>query len=278
MDYNLIKVFVALSQTRSLTKAAEMLGMTQPGISMALKKLKAEVGYELYIRKGRGVELTSEGLWLAERFAQAESLLDVSRTKAKPVIYCSESLLYQLDGKIDAHFLESPLSDEQLVEDLTSRKVNLVVDHLPRQSSALISEVIYQDQMVVVCRQDHSRIQTTLTKEQYFSEQHVALKMKRQSMSAFEYLQVGQSVERDVVVETSSIASVMLLVSEGERLGSVSRSMYERWGEKLGLKCFEFPFEFSPVEYHLIYHRRYLNDPVHSELRERVKVCFKGNA
>lgn len=276
MDYNLIKVFVALSQTRSLTKAAQALGMTQPGISMALKKLKAEVGFELYLRKGRGVELTAEGLWLAERFTQAESLLDVSRTNAKPAIHCSESLLYQLDGKIDAHFLESPLSDEQLVEDLTSRKVNLVIDHLPRQSSALISEVIYQDEMVVVCRQNHARIADTLTTEQYFNEQHIALKMKRQSMSAFEYLQIGQSAQRDVVVETSSIASMMLLVAEGERLGSVSRSMFERWGSKLGLKCFDFPFEFSPVEYHLIYHRRYLKDPVHSALREKVKACFQA--
>lgn len=278
MDYNLIKVFVALSQTRSLTKAAEALGMTQPGISMALKKLKAEVGYELYARKGRGVELTAEGLWLAERFSQAEQLLDISRTNAKPVIHCSESLLYQLEGKVDAHFFESPLSDEQLIEDLTSRKVNLVVDHLPRQSAALMCEVIYQDQMVVVCREDHPRVKDSLTTEQYFNEQHIALKMKRQSMSAFEYLQVGQSAERDVVVETSSIASMMLLVSEGERLGSVSRSMFERWGEKLGLKCFEFPFEFTPVEYHLIYHRRYLNDPIHTHLREQVKACFKGSS
>ncbi|GEA49685.1 LysR family transcriptional regulator [Vibrio inusitatus NBRC 102082] len=274
MDYNLIKVFVVLSQTCSLTKAAEVLGMTQPGISMALKKLKAEVGYELYARKGRGVELTAEGLYLAERFAQAESLLDITRTNVKPVIHCSESLLYQLEGKIDAHFLESPLSDEQLVGDLTSRKVNLVIDHLPRQSTALISEEIYQDQMVVVCRKDHPRIHYTLTAEQYYSEQHIALKMKRQSMSAFEYLQVGQSAQRNVVVETGSIASMMLLASEGDKLGSVSRSMFDRWGNKLGLTCFDFPFKFSPVEYHLIYHRRYLNDPVHRELRSKVKACF----
>tara|TARA_B100001059_G_scaffold191721_1_gene194994 strand:- start:536 stop:1372 length:837 start_codon:yes stop_codon:yes gene_type:complete len=277
MDYNLIKVFVALSQTRSLTKAAEAIGMTQPGISMALKKLKSEVGYELYIRKGRGVELTAEGLWLAERFTQAEQLLDVTGNAAKPVIHCTESLLYLLEDKISGHFIESPLSDEQLVDDLTSRKVHLVIDHLPRQSSALISEPVHQERMVVICNESHPRIQDQLSAQDYLAEQHVAIKMTRQSMSAFDYLLVGQPQQRDVVVETSSIASMMLLVAESDRLGSTSESMYQRWEKRLGLKSFEFPFEFTPVDYHLTYHRRYLNDATHKQLREQVKHCFEMN-
>ncbi|MEZ8989732.1 LysR family transcriptional regulator [Vibrio breoganii] len=271
MDYNLIKVFNSVCQTKSLTKAAEALNMTQPGISMALKKLREEVGVELYFRKGRGIELTSDGQWLHERFQKAEELLALGQSPELFRLYCTESLLYRLEGKIDAHFVESPLDDQQLFDDLFSRKIALVLDHLPRQSSALISEKIHSEKMVVVCREGHPRIGDVLTEEEYFSEQHIAIKMLRQNLSAFDYLAEQTVQERNVVTVTSSIASMMLIVSNSDRLGSVSESMFNRWGKALGLKCFDFPFPFKSVNYHITYHRRFINDLNHQRLRELIK-------
>lgn len=69
-DFNLfraIEVFVAVVETRHVTGAAEMLGMSQSAASQHLKNLEAALGTELINRKLRPVELTKAGIALHRR-------------------------------------------------------------------------------------------------------------------------------------------------------------------------------------------------------------------
>lgn len=274
MDYNLVKVFLAVSEHKSISKAAAALNMSQSGISMALKKLKNAVGTELYQRKGRGIALTSDGVWFQSRFQQASELLSIPTYFQPNNVFCSESLLYLLQDKITTNIHESPLSDKAITDALYSRKVDLVIDLSSRQGNAFISEPIFKDEIVVICRQDHPRIQGTLTQEAYFNEQHIALRMLREEMSAFEYLLEGNLGKRIIAIETASIASIMLLVTQSDKLGTISKTMYQRWGALLNLQEFAFPFDFSEVEYHLTYHKRHVDDPLHKKLRMQVKTAL----
>lgn len=58
IDLNLLKVFATVYRHQSITLAAEEMGMTQPGVSGLLKRLKAQLGSELFIRSGRGIAPT----------------------------------------------------------------------------------------------------------------------------------------------------------------------------------------------------------------------------
>ncbi|ANO32395.1 hypothetical protein A6E01_03910 [Vibrio breoganii] len=68
-----------------------------------------------------------------------------------------------------------------------------------------------------------------------------------------------------------SVAAMMLAVSNSDRLGEVFESMFNRWGKPLGLKCFDFPFPFKSVNYHITYQRWFINDLNHQRLRELIK-------
>ena len=61
-DLHLIEMFLLLSSERSFTRVAEKLGTTQPSVSIKLRKLEEELGFELFIRTSRKVTLTPEGL------------------------------------------------------------------------------------------------------------------------------------------------------------------------------------------------------------------------
>ena len=65
-DLNLLWVLAALGQTRHVERAAQLLGMTQPGVSNALKRLRAHFGDPLFVRTGRGMEPTPRGLQLVQ--------------------------------------------------------------------------------------------------------------------------------------------------------------------------------------------------------------------
>lgn len=61
MSLSRYQAFSATADQRSLTKAAELLGYTQSGISHLLTALESELGLTLLIRSRSGVQLTSEG-------------------------------------------------------------------------------------------------------------------------------------------------------------------------------------------------------------------------
>ncbi|MCY1127058.1 LysR substrate-binding domain-containing protein [Frigidibacter sp. RF13] len=71
-----IRAFEAAARQGSFTAAGEELGMTQAAVSYQIKALEDRVGFALFRRRARGVELTPDGARLATR---AEEALDILR-------------------------------------------------------------------------------------------------------------------------------------------------------------------------------------------------------
>ena len=72
MDIDRVRYFCVLAKTGSITKASEILRISQPALSKAIKLLETETGLHLTEREGRGLILTETGI----RFLQtAEPLL-----------------------------------------------------------------------------------------------------------------------------------------------------------------------------------------------------------
>ena len=57
-DLNLLPVFTALVEERSVTRAAARLGITQPALSNALNRLRDTLRDPLFIRERYGIEPT----------------------------------------------------------------------------------------------------------------------------------------------------------------------------------------------------------------------------
>ena len=61
IDLNLIKVFYIVAKENSITKASEILFISQPAVSQSIKKLEQELGGTLFYRSNKGIKLTEEG-------------------------------------------------------------------------------------------------------------------------------------------------------------------------------------------------------------------------
>lgn len=61
MDSHHLRYFVSLAETKSLSKSAALLAMSQPSLSRRLSKLEAQLGTPLFYRNGRGLVLTEAG-------------------------------------------------------------------------------------------------------------------------------------------------------------------------------------------------------------------------
>jgi DNA-binding transcriptional LysR family regulator len=61
LDLHLLKAFLAVAETGSVSTAAEQLGYSQPGLSHRIQTLERELGCVLFRRRGKGMTLTREG-------------------------------------------------------------------------------------------------------------------------------------------------------------------------------------------------------------------------
>ncbi|MBD5103449.1 MAG: LysR family transcriptional regulator [Ruminococcaceae bacterium] len=93
MEIRVLRYFLTVVREQSITKAAEVLHITQPTLSRQLAQMEEEIGVRLFERGSRKITLTNEGLLLRRR---AEEILQLVDKTEKELIEQDE----QIEGKI----------------------------------------------------------------------------------------------------------------------------------------------------------------------------------
>lgn len=153
MDLNALRLLVRVAETRSFTRAAGDLGLTQSGLSRAISRLEQQLGVRLLQRNTRSVSLTPDGQVLVERaapllaeLAHTESLLLDRRDAPRGVLKISTPSLYgrkvvmPVIGELTARYPE--LSIEAVMTDR-------VVDIVDEGFDAVLRTGLIQDQRLI---------------------------------------------------------------------------------------------------------------------------------
>ena len=81
MDLALLRTFVAVHRAGSFTRAAALLGLSQPAVTSQIRTLERQLGRPLFLRRARGVTPTSIGDELAHRAApHLDALVEIAET------------------------------------------------------------------------------------------------------------------------------------------------------------------------------------------------------
>ena len=76
MEIRVLRYFLTVVREESITKAAEVLHITQPTLSRQLAQLEERMGVKLFIRGSRRLTLTNEGVLLRRRAEEILELVD----------------------------------------------------------------------------------------------------------------------------------------------------------------------------------------------------------
>lgn len=110
LDWNLLRTFAVIVQAKSISRAADILSLTQPAVSTALRRLEAQLGYKLIDRGGAKFELTAEGLIL---FRESVEILARFRRLRKTLSDTTQEITGDIRLALASH-VETPLLDSIL--------------------------------------------------------------------------------------------------------------------------------------------------------------------
>lgn len=88
MELRVLRYFLTVAKEQSFTKAAEQLHITQPTLSRQLAALEKELGKVLFIRKGKSITLSEEGILLKRRALEILDLEERTLEELKGTNQC----------------------------------------------------------------------------------------------------------------------------------------------------------------------------------------------
>lgn len=89
MEIRELKYFLAIARAQSISKAAEILFITQPSLSRQMQNLEKEIGKQLFIRGNKKITLTETGILLRKRAEEILALYEKTQTE---ILTPSESI------------------------------------------------------------------------------------------------------------------------------------------------------------------------------------------
>lgn len=293
IDLNLFTVFMQVYQHQSITLAAAELNVTQAAVSGSVKRLTQRCGQDLFVRNGRGIVATQCAHQLMQQLTPALDIMDglidnmqqfdSKNSQQTFTVLALESITnrlqpqamqLQLQGYPLIVFKEDHSTEEPINDALRFQQADIAIDTSANRDCSLICEPLFEDRIVLICRQGHPRVNGSITLAQYLNEQHIILKLTRGNVSPVDFYAEQQVSPRKVVAECSSLLSLAALVAEGDCLGACSEELATKYQQAFNLQIITMPIAFKPVQYALIWHRRQQNNAAHRWLRETIKGMF----
>lgn len=287
-DLNLLRVFLSVYHYRSITVAADVLGLTQPGVSGALKRMQNQLGETLFVRDGRGIAPTDLAHEIARQIEPAMetitcTLSDVQsfslHGKRRFVVYSPEPVMLVLLPKIEADttlsnreivLYPAPASEGELLDKLNLRQADLAIDFTHTPSLSYFSQPLFTDQICLIASQSHPRVRGCITAEQFYQEKHITLKLRRENTFVADSFTEELLQPRKVIAECDSLLALMALVASSESVGIMSSSLAQLFSQRFGLQVLKVPFRSLPINYKLLIHNREKNSKANRWLRSKL--------
>lgn len=297
LDFNLLKVLEAVFIHRSASAAAEALSVTQPSVSLSLKRLRAHFGDELFVRQGGRMVPTAVAERLREPVARVIATVQSDIVPAGPfdpassdrcfVLSLSDlgeltflpDLMASIRRKAPRVTVQSvTLPTRELKGALVDGDVDLALGYFYGfDGDNLFSQKLFDQTFVCLARVDHPDIGDRLSVEQFIRAEHAIIEQDGRSQEVFERRLETLGLERHVVLRSPHFMSVPLLISQSDMITTVPLAVGRIYTKLTRLKMLPLPFQSPAVELKQFWHRRSHTDPGTVWLRRIVSKLFTGH-
>jgi DNA-binding transcriptional LysR family regulator len=293
IDLNLLVVFNQLLIDRKVSLAAEHLGLTQPAVSNALKRLRLLLEDELFLRTSQGMEPTLYAQQLAEPVSYALSALHSAlnqRTHFDPLssqrtfslamtdigeIYFMPMLMDALAEKAPKVTVSTVRNNAvSLREDLEAGAVDLAIGLLPHLQAGFFQRHLFQQRYVCVYRKDHPQVQAPLSLDAFCELEHLGIVSAHTGHGEVDSLLERSGIKRNIRLTVPHFTAVGHILQRTNLIATVPERLAVSLLEPFNLELSPHPVALPPIAIKLIWHGKYHRDPANRWLRRLIFELF----
>jgi LysR family nod box-dependent transcriptional activator len=277
IDINLVVVLDAILTERSLTRAGEAIGLTQPAVSGAVAKLRKLLDDPLLVRSGRTFELTPRALAL--RPVVREAVMEVGRTfNLRPMF---DPLTSDRQFRLTASDYALSVMTAPLLRVLQEQAPRVSVEFgslnnigpvdLLREDVAIASaahgvpgkrQSLFSDALTCIVRRDHPRLRDgALTLQDLIELPYVQVAFAENVVMFADDALLAASVRPTVARSAPGFLPVPFLVSGTDMYGFVPARLADRYAGPLDLTVARIPLQLSTLVESAFWHPSRSNDP-----------------
>lgn len=293
LDLNLLVVFNQLLIDRRVSTAAENLGLTQPAASNALRRLRAALQDDLFVRTYQGMEPTPYAQQLAEPVSLAIHTLReaLSRQSSFDPLTSERTFTIAMTDIGEIYFtprLMDALSrlapgcristvrnaSVSLIEALQSGTVDLAVGLLPHLQAGFFTRRLFHHRYVCICRKDHPVASEPLTLERFCAHGHVRVIAATTGHGEVDAHMARMGIERDIRLEVPHFVAVGHILQRTNLLATVPERFAECCVQPFGLVALPHPVQLPEIDINLFWHTKYHRDSANRWLRQLMFELF----
>jgi DNA-binding transcriptional LysR family regulator len=278
-DLNLLRVFVLVYETRSVTDAAEILAISQPSVSYALSKLRKLFSDPLFHRGPKGLEATPTAISLYPELSQSLRTIDSAvqgTAEFDPVTTAHRFRLMMTDLGLMALFpyivaavLNAapnvrldviPLDISQLHDRLRRNEIDAAIGIPAMHESDLMREHLMDMPYVGVCAKKHPRISASPSLEEIAAEKHVVVSRALGHEHVVHRL-TELGVRDSVTITLPSFAVVAQTLAVTDHVSVVPKALADIIESHGLVRQFALPFTLEPGRVTLYTYRRDVPSP-----------------
>ena len=270
INYNLYKSFLVVYETKNISKAAEMLYISQPAVSHNIKELEKQLGVQLFYKKSNGMSTTNEAellyryissafnsilkgeLTIADMAGLKSGFIKIGIPSHLSVIYLSKyiSEFRTKHPNIKIEIISKPINDLFMM--LQTQSVDLIIDSKPIASERSKIDVKY------LASYEHC----FFTTEKFYKQKPLCIAdinnspliISSQSSDEIRLLKnaVG-NIKIDPIIEAGTTDSIVKLVKDNNGIGYVQEEFIKDELKNEAVKKLDISFTLPKLDIYMGY-------------------------
>ena len=292
IDLHLIRVLHTVLTERSVSRAAIRLGMYQPAVSSALKRLRELSGDPLLVRSGSGMVPTDAALRMIEPTASILRSAEVLFSDARGFDPQTATNTFRIAASdyLDPLFLPMfvtqvkeqaplcrieihPLSpDSNYHAHLSLGHIDLVIGNWLKPPEDLHMARLFGDEIVSLVSADHPATRRGWDADTWLAAEHIApTPLHPGPRGIIDQMLDAQSLQRNITVRCAHFGLIPDMVASSLLVLTTGRQYCERFTDRLPVKVLPCPVDFPRLMYYQLWHERTHASSSARWLRDRIK-------
>lgn len=287
IDINLYPLFIAIFEQKSISKAAQLLCISQSAVSHALQRLRLQLKDELFVRSGQKMLPTpfAEQIYQPIQTALStiqniaipqhdfdpsmlQSLKIAIHDEIEPIIF--PQLVHHFSQlNLDIQFLSSKLDRKNMLADLSAQQIDFVIDLVQPYQENLQFENLIEDHFVACT------IQTEMDLSLYLSSPHIGVSSRRTGLLLEDIYLNRQQLSRQIFMRCQHYSTALQVLAQyPNAILTIPHSILKHLHYAQDLKIHQLPIELPKIKMGMYWHEHVRQNPRHQFLRNEILKIF----